>query len=224
MNAIKEICRILKPGGQALVTVWAKEQKYKEKDSFYISKSGGKEEENEKIEREEKVISKIYLIRDRKVMLDRDLAEMYGVETRVLNQSVKRNSKRFPEDFMFQLTEEESENLISQIVISNHGGLRKLPYAFTEQGVAMLSSVLHSDTAIEVNISIIRIFTKMREMLFASKDILIRLEQIENKVLAQNEKISKHDDDLQMIFTALKQLLIQEEVPRNPVGFKIPSK
>jgi len=173
---------------------------------------------------EEKVISKIYLIRDRKVMLDRDLAEMYGVETRVLNQSVKRNSKRFPEDFMFQLTEEESENLISQIVISNHGGLRKLPYAFTEQGVAMLSSVLHSDTAIEVNISIIRIFTKMREMLFASKDILIRLEQIENKVLAQNEKISKHDDDLQMIFTALKQLLIQEEVPRKPVGFKIPSK
>jgi len=173
---------------------------------------------------EEKVISKIYLIRDRKVMLDRDLAEMYGVETRVLNQSVKRNSKRFPEDFMFQLTEEESENLISQIVISNHGGLRKLPYAFTEQGVAMLSSVLHSDTAIEVNISIIRIFTKMREMLFANKDILIRLEQIENKILAQNETISKHDHDMQMIFTALKQLLIQEEIPRNPVGFKIPSK
>ena len=184
----------------------------------------GKKMDNMELLTEEKVISKIYLIRDRKVMLDRDLAEMYGVETRVLNQSVKRNSKRFPEDFMFQLTEEESENLISQIVISNHGGLRKLPYAFTEQGVAMLSSVLHSDTAIEVNISIIRIFTKMREMLFASKDILIRLEQIENKVLAQNEKISKHDDDLQMIFTALKQLLIQEEVPRNPVGFKIPSK
>ena len=111
---------------------------------------------------EEKVISKIYLIRDKKVMLDRDLAEMYGVETRVLNQSVKRNSKRFPEDFMFQLTEEESENLISQFVISSHGGLRKLPYAFTEQGVAMLSSVLHSDTAIEVNISIIRIFSKIR--------------------------------------------------------------
>jgi DNA-binding PadR family transcriptional regulator len=184
----------------------------------------GKKMDNMELLTEEKVISKIYLIRDRKVMLDRDLAEMYGVETRVLNQSVKRNSKRFPEDFMFQLTEEESENLISQIVISNHGGLRKLPYAFTEQGVAMLSSVLHSDTAIEVNISIIRIFTKMREMLFANKDILIRLEQIENKILAQNEKISKHDDDLQMIFTALKQLLIQEEVPRNPVGFKIPSK
>jgi hypothetical protein len=184
----------------------------------------GKKMDNMELLTEEKVISKIYLIRDRKVMLDRDLAEMYGVETRVLNQSVKRNSKRFPEDFMFQLTEEESENLISQIVISNHGGLRKLPYAFTEQGVAMLSSVLHSDTAIEVNISIIRIFTKMREMLFANKDILIRLEQIENKILAQNETISKHDHDMQMIFTALKQLLIQEEVPRNPVGFKIPSK
>jgi len=184
----------------------------------------GKKMDNMELLTEEKVISKIYLIRDKKVMLDRDLAEMYGVETRVLNQSVKRNSKRFPEDFMFQLTEEESENLISQIVISNHGGLRKLPYAFTEQGVAMLSSVLHSDTAIEVNISIIRIFTKMREMLFANKDILIRLEQIENKILAQNETISKHDHDMQMIFTALKQLLIQEEIPRNPVGFKIPSK
>jgi hypothetical protein len=190
---------------------------------------------------EEKVISKIYLIREKKVMLDRDLAEMYGVETRRLNEQVKRNLKRFPEDFMFQLTEEELKNWMSQFATSNFNpilksqfatskenkikmSLRKLPYAFTEQGVAMLSSVLHSDTAIEVNISIIRIFTKMREMLFASKDILIRLEQIENKVLAQNEKISKHDDDLQMIFTALKQLLIQEEVPRNPVGFKIPSK
>ncbi len=107
---------------------------------------------------------------------------------------------------------------------SSHGGLRKLPYAFTEQGVAMLSSVLHSDTAIEVNIRIIRIFTKMREMLFTNKDILLRLEQLENKILAQNETITKHDDDMQMIFAALKQLLVQEEMPRNPVGFKIPSK
>lgn len=183
-----------------------------------------KKMDNMELLTEEKVISKIYLIRDKKVMLDRDLAEMYGVETRVLNQSVKRNSKRFPEDFMFQLTEEESENLISQFVISSHGGLRKLPYAFTEQGVAMLSSVLHSDTAIEVNIRIIRIFSKMREMLFTNKDILLRLEQLENKILAQNETITKHDDDMQMIFAALKQLLVQEEMPRNPVGFKIPSK
>jgi hypothetical protein len=101
--------------------------------------------------------------------------------------------------------------LKSQFATSNHGGLRKLPYAFTEQGVAMLSSVLHSDTAIEVNISIIRIFTKMREMLFASKDILIRLEQIENKVLNKMKNFQTRRE-MQMIFTALKQLLIQEEV------------
>ena len=187
---------------------------------------------------EEKVISKIYLIRGKKVMLDRDLAEMYDVETRVLNQSVKRNIKRFPEDFMFQLTEEELQNWISQNVISNsdsnlisqnvisssHGGMRKLPYAFTEQGVAMLSSVLNSDTAIEVNIKIIRIFTKMREMLITNKDFLLKLEQLENKILRQDETISKHDNDMQMIFTALKELLVQEETPRNPIGFKIAMK
>ena len=190
---------------------------------------------------EEKIIHKIYLIRDKKVMLDRDLAEMYGVETRVLNQSVKRNLKRFPEDFMFQLTEEELENWISQFVISNADsncksqnatsnsnkikmGLRKRPYAFTEQGVAMLSSVLKSDTAIEVNIKIIRIFTKMREMLFANKDILLKLEQLERKILQQEDKLSKHDQEMQLIFTALKQLLVQETAPRNPVGFKIGKK
>ena len=167
---------------------------------------------------------KIFEVRGKKVMLDFDLAEMYEIETKRLKEAVKRNNERFPEDFMFQLTEEESENLISQFVISSHGGLRKLPYAFTEQGVAMLSSVLHSDTAIEVNIRIIRIFSKMREMLFTNKDILLRLEQLENKILAQNETITKHDDDMQMIFAALKQLLVQEEMPRNPVGFKIPSK
>ncbi|MFN8295418.1 MAG: ORF6N domain-containing protein [Chitinophagales bacterium] len=183
---------------------------------------------------EEKVINKIYLIRDKKVMLDRDLAEMYGVETKRLNEQVKRNSKRFPEDFMFQLTEEELENWMSQIVISNSDsnwksqnatsnsnkikmGLRKRPYAFTEQGVAMLSSVLKSDTAIEVNIKIIRIFTQMREMLFANKDILLKLEQLERKILQHEDKISKQDEEMQLIFTALKQLLEQEETPRNPV-------
>lgn len=149
---------------------------------------------------------------------------MYDVETRVLNQSVKRNIKRFPEDFMFQLTEEELENLISQFVISSHGGLRKMPYAFTEQGVAMLSSVLKSNTAIEVNIKIIRIFTKMREMLFTNKDILLKLEQLENKILQQDDRISRHDVEMQMIFSALKQLLVQEETPRTPVGFKIGTK
>ncbi len=171
---------------------------------------------------EEKVINKIYLIRDKKVMLDRDLAEMYGVETRRLNEQVKRNLKRFPQDFMFQLTQNEADALMSQFATSKtKGGLRKLPYAFTEQGVAMLSSVLNSDTAIDVNIKIIRIFTKMREMLFTNKDILLKLEQLEQKILKQDNTISKHDDDMQMIFTALKQLLVQEETPRNPIGFKI---
>ena len=117
--------------------------------------------------RDEIVINKIYLIREQKVMLDRDLAELYGVETRALNQAVKRNAERFPNDFMFQLTEEEFNNWKSQIVTSNSTkmGLRKKPLVFTEQGVAMLSSVLNSEIAIRVNIQIIRVFTKMRECL-----------------------------------------------------------
>jgi len=115
---------------------------------------------------DETIISKIYMIRGKKVMIDRDLAELYDVETRVLNQAVRRNEKRFPEDFMFQMTKEEMENWKSQIVISNSEkmGLRKPPLVFTEQGVAMLSSVLNSDRAIMVNIQIMRVFTKMREL------------------------------------------------------------
>ncbi len=128
--------------------------------------------------RDEIVINKIYLIREQKVMLDRDLAELYGVETRALNQAVKRNAERFPNDFMFQLTEEEFNNWKSQIVMSNSTkmGLRKKPLVFTEQGVAMLSSVLNSEIAIRVNIQIIRVFTKMREMLMSHKDILLQLQ------------------------------------------------
>ncbi len=109
--------------------------------------------------------NKIYEFRGQKVMLDRDLAEMYGVETRTLNQAVKRNLGRFPEDFMFQLSESEFQNLISQFVISSWGGTRKLPYAFTEQGVAMLSSVLRSETAIQANIAIVRAFVAIRQSL-----------------------------------------------------------
>jgi ORF6N domain len=134
---------------------------------------------------EDEIINKIYSIRGRKVMLDRDLAELYGVETKVLNQAVKRNEKRFPEDFMFRLTEVEFKNLMSHFVTSSWGGTRKLPLAFTEQGVAMLSSVLNSETAIEVNIQIIRIFTRMRELLLTHKDILIKLEQAEKKMTKQ---------------------------------------
>ncbi len=134
---------------------------------------------------DESIISKIYVIRDKKVMLDADLAELYDVETRRLNEQVKRNIARFPEDFMFQLTQEEFENMKSQFAISSWGGRRKPPNAFTEQGVAMLSGVLHSERAIKVNIQIMRVFTRMREVLSTHKDILKKLEQIEKKDIEQ---------------------------------------
>ncbi len=171
---------------------------------------------------EDRIINKIYLIRCKKVMLDRDLAELYGVETRVLNQAVRRNEKRFPEDFMFQLTAGELEDWKSQTVISNKEkmGLRKPPLAFTEQGVAQLSSVLNSETAIEVNIQIIRIFTRMRELLLTHKDILIKLEQMEKKMIKQGGKLQKHDRDIRIIFEYLKQLLNPPHEPRPRVGFR----
>jgi ORF6N domain len=158
-------------------------------------------------------------------MLDRDLAEMYGVETRRLNEQVKRNEKRFPIDFMFQLTERELEDWKSQNATSNKEkmGLRKLPNVFTEQGVAMLSSVLNSDTAIEVNIQIIRIFTRIREVLLTHKDVLIKMEQLEKNMLKQDYKTNKHEEDIQRIFKALKQLLNPPEEPREPIGFKTTS-
>jgi ORF6N domain len=142
---------------------------------------------------------KILLIRGRKVMLDRDLAELYGVETRVLNQAVKRNLKRFPDDFMFQLTQAEMAHWKSQIVISNRDnmGLRKAPYAFTENGVAMLSSVLNSERAVEVNIQIMRTFTRLREMLLTHKDLQKRIEDME----------SKYDHQFKIVFDAIKQLI-----------------
>ena len=127
----------------------------------------------------EAVINKIYVFRDVKVMLDRDLAELYGVETRRLNEQVKRNINRFPLDFMFQLDKKEFENLISQNATSNQGGVRKLPYVFTEQGVSMLSSVLNSERAINVNIQIMRTFTKLRQMLSSHEDLRKKIESME---------------------------------------------
>ena len=123
----------------------------------------------------------IYVIRDQKVMLDSDLADLYGVETRVLNQSVQRNLARFPNDFMFQLTEEEHDSLRSQIVISKKGkgGRRYMPYVFTENGVAMLSSVLNSEKAILINVSIMRIFTRLRSFLLLEKDLSDRVTKLE---------------------------------------------
>lgn len=169
---------------------------------------------------DEIIISRIYLIRGRKVMIDRDLAELYGVETRVLNQAVRRNMKRFPKDFMFQMTPEEMQDWKSQIVISNSEkmGLRKPPLVFTEQGVAMLSSILNSDTAIMVNIQIIRVFTKVREMLETHKGLVLKLDELE-------KKFSKHDDKILLIFEYLKQLeqTRQEELEyknRKRIGFK----
>jgi hypothetical protein len=159
------------------------------------------------------IISKIYLIRGQKVMLDKDLSILYDVTTGNLNKAVKRNLRRFPTDFMFQLTDEEFKNLIFQYGTSSWGGTRKLPHAFTEQGVAMLSSVLNSDRAIDVNIRIIRIFTKLREMLLTHKDILLKLEQLEKHVI-------QNSDEIQLIFTALKQLLNPPAEPRKPIGFK----
>ena len=166
------------------------------------------------------VLSKIFIIRDYKVIIDRDLAELYGVETRTLNQAVKRNLQRFPEDFMFQMTSEELENWKSQIVISNKEkmGIRKPPLVFTEQGVAMLSSVLNSERAILVNIQIIRIFTRIRELLIPNREILQKLMDLENKGL-------EHDKKIKMIFEYLQQLndykTERREFENRPrIGFK----
>lgn len=161
------------------------------------------------------VISKIYLIRGQRVMIDKDLAELYAVDTRVLNQAVRRNKERFPKDFMFQMTAKEFENWKSQIVTSNSVkmGLRKRPLVFTEQGVAMLSSVLNSKTAILVNIQIIRVFTRMREMLLNNKDVLLQIKKIE-------KKLDGHDDQIMIIFEHLKQLLKPPALPRQKIGFR----
>ncbi len=171
---------------------------------------------------DEAVINKIYLIRGKKVMLDRDLAEMYGVETGQLKRQVRRNIDRFPEDFMFEMNQAELQNWRSQFGISNDDkmGLRYAPFCFTEQGVAMLSSVLNSKTAIEVNIRIIRVFTRMREILFTHKDILLKLEQVEKQIMKQDGKLKKHEKEMQMIFTALKELLNPKTEPLRKIGFK----
>lgn len=157
-----------------------------------VAKSG-----NQQLPVENKVESLIRVIRGQQVMLDRDLAELYGVETRRLNEQVKRNIERFPEDFMFQLTSNEFDNLKSQIAISSWGGVRKLPYAFTEQGVAMLSGVLKSPTAVEANIRIMRAFVSMRHFMVNNVAFFQRLETIEFNHLESNKvqaKILAHQE------------------------------
>lgn len=163
---------------------------------------------------DETIISKIYFIRGQKVMLDRDLAQLYQVDTKQLKRQVRRNIDRFPEDFMFELTREEDQNLRSQFGTLEQGQYSKYPpFAFTEQGVSMLSGVLNSPVAIQVHIQIIRIFTKMRELLMTNKDILLKLEQMEKDV-------KENKEDIAVIFKALKQLLEQPKPKRNMIGFK----
>jgi len=162
---------------------------------------------------DELIMNKIYLIRGQKVMLDNDLAELYAVETRRLNEQVKRNIDRFPEDFMFQLDIVEFENLKSQFATSRWGGRRKLPFAFTEHGVLMLSSVLNSERAIKVNIQIMRIYTRLRQMILLHKDILIRLEKIEQTLVG-------HDDSILIVFEYLKQLEQTKQQPKEQAGRK----
>ncbi len=153
---------------------------------------------------------KIYLIRGLKVMLSTDMAELYGVEPKVLVQAVKRNSERFPEDFMFQLTAEEFENLKSQFVTSSWGGIRRAtPYAFTEQGVAMLSGVLNSKRAVQVNIAIMRAFVKLREMIASNKELAKKLDELEKK----------YDMQFKIVFDAIRQLMAPPEPKEKKIGF-----
>lgn len=167
------------------------------------------------------IINKIHIIRGLKVMIDRDLAEMYAVPTSRLNEAVKRNSTRFPEDFMFQLTDLEYKNLMSQFAISSlpkgakrWGGNRKLPLAFTEQGVAMLSSVLHSEHAIQVNIRIVRVYIKIKQVLMENTELWKKIEKIEQTQTTTEEQVKS-------IFNILKKLLVQEAKPKRKIGFEI---
>ncbi len=161
--------------------------------------------------------SKIYLIREQKIMLDRDLAELYGVETKVLKQAVRRNLKRFPKDFLFEMTKEELQNWRSQFVTSKNDklGLRYAPFCFTEQGVAMLSSVLNSPTAITINIQIIRVFTKMRELLTNTLILKQEIEEIK-------KRLSNQGKNIELVFNYLDELIQKKESAKLKVkiGYK----
>ncbi len=164
---------------------------------------------------EEFIMSKILFIRDQKVMIDSDLAQLYGVTTGNLNKSVKRNLFRFPDDFMFQLTKKEFEILIFQNGTSSWGGTRKLPFVFSEQGVAMLSSILNSEQAIKVNIHIIRVFTKMRNYLINNLNLTLEVEMIKKKLI-------NHDKNIELVFSYLDELIDKQEnkIERTKIGYK----
>ena len=167
---------------------------------------------------EQKILNKIYVIRGEKVMLDRDLAELYGTETRILKQAVKRNITRFPKDFMFEMTTNEFKKWREGTALSaaDKQGLRYAPFCFTEQGLTMLSCILNSKTAIEVNIRIVRVFVKMREYALTHKEILLQLAKLEKEVKGNNH-------DIENIFMVLKELIEKQQKPlppRNKIGFK----
>lgn len=163
--------------------------------------------------------NKIYDVRGQKVMLDFELADMYSVETRMLNQAVKRNTKRFPADFMFQLSYEEWNNLKSQFVTSSWGGTRKLPFAFTEQGVAMPSGLLNSEVAIEVNINIMRAFVKMRQYLLSNapkqelEELRKRIDYLEEDVSSDRESYEKQFDELFSAFAKVSAIIQSKTTP-----------
>jgi len=168
----------------------------------------------------ERIEKKIFLIRSQKVMIDRDIAELYGVETRRLNEQVKRNIKRFPEDFMFQLTQEEFNDLKSQIATSSWGGVRKLPYAFTENGVAMLSSVLSSDGAIEVNIQIMRTFTRLKTLALTNSELKVLISKIERRLDTHESHIVDNKETIRKIINSLNKLLTKDDNKSKKIGFK----
>jgi hypothetical protein len=162
---------------------------------------------------QERITQAIYLIRNQKVMMDSELAEMYEVETKRLNEQVKRNLERFPEDFMFQLTDKEWENLKSQFATSSWGGRRTPPYMFTEQGVAMLSTVLNSPTAIQVNISIMRVFVKMRQWATNYEDLLKKIDEL-------NQTQGEHNKHIRNIYQIIEELVRPALKERKSIGYK----
>jgi hypothetical protein len=164
---------------------------------------------------DETILNSIFYIRGQKVMLDSDLAELYGVETRRLNEQVARNIDRFPEDFMFRLNENEFETLMSQIATSKRGGRRKSPYVFTEHGVLMLSSVLNSKQAIQVNIQVMRIFSRVRQMILDNTELRLEIEKIKNK-------LDNQDKNMEIVFRYLDELLGTKynPAPRKRIGYK----
>lgn len=165
----------------------------------------------------DRIAQSIHLLRGQKVMLGQELASLYGVTVGALTQAVKRNRTRFPQDFAFQLTAEEFTNMKSQFVISSWGGLRSRPYAFTEQGVAMLSSVLNSQRAVKVNIAIMRAFVKLREALETNRELARKFAELEKRV-------GKHDGEIGAIIDAIRQLMAPPEKPRREIGFHVREK